>query len=100
MAVGRRPLHIPRCWPTLTVWKGGAFLMTTNLRLYASRFSSLPPAFVFAFALLLSAAIPQTAIAVDSLAYSFESDLQGFQANGGGTTVTQDTIGIQMAPSR
>ena len=67
--------------------------MTTNLRLYASRFSSLPPAFVFAFALLLSAAIPQTAIAVDSLAYSFESDLQGFQANGGGTTVTQDTIG-------
>lgn len=36
---------------------------------------------------------PNRAIAVDTLAYSFEDDLQGFGANGGGVTITQDTIG-------
>src|SRR5580765_902164 len=32
-------------------------------------------------------------LAIDALAYSFETDLQGFHGNGGGTTITQDTIG-------
>lgn len=36
---------------------------------------------------------PTTALAQGSLAYSFESDLQGFGPNGIGITVTQDTIG-------
>ncbi len=31
--------------------------------------------------------------ASDTLAYSFENDLQGFGPNGGGVTVTQDTVG-------
>ena len=31
--------------------------------------------------------------AQDTLVYSFEADLEGFVANGGGITVTQDTIG-------
>jgi hypothetical protein len=36
--------------------------------------------------------------AVDSLAYSFETGLQGFGPNGGGTTITQDTIGATDGP--
>lgn len=36
---------------------------------------------------------PYRAAAVDTLAYSFEDDLQGFGANGGGVAITQDTIG-------
>jgi hypothetical protein len=68
--------------------------MTTNAWPYASRISRYwGPTFVGAFAWLLTAAVPQNAVAVDSLAYSFEDDLEGFHANGGGTTVTQDTIG-------
>jgi hypothetical protein len=46
-----------------------------------------------AFTVALLAALPQYAMAVDALAYSFENDLQGFHPNGLGTTITQDTIG-------
>src|SRR4051794_29693835 len=46
-----------------------------------------------AFTVSIVAALPQYAMAVDALAYSFENDLQGFHPNGLGTTITQDTIG-------
>jgi hypothetical protein len=45
---------------------------------------------------LVAAAIlspPSKTQAADTLVYSFESGLEGFQPNGLGTTVTQDTIG-------
>src|SRR5690348_7023530 len=70
--------------------------MSTNLRLCFARtfrFHRFSPALILAAGLLLSTSFSRTAFAVDQLAYSFESDLQGFHANGGGTTVTQDTIG-------
>jgi hypothetical protein len=45
---------------------------------------------VAAVAVILSTCSAQAA---DTLAYSFEPDLEGFEFNGAGTTVTQDTIG-------
>jgi hypothetical protein len=39
------------------------------------------------------------AAAADTLVYSFETDLEGFAANGGGVTVTQDTIGVTNGAS-
>ena len=48
---------------------------------------------IFLLAALALFVVHRPAFAIDQLAYSFESDLQGFHNNGGGTTVTQDTIG-------
>src|SRR6476646_2347777 len=42
---------------------------------------------------LLVFLIADRAGANPNLAYSFETGLQGFAPNGGGTTITQDTIG-------
>lgn len=44
-------------------------------------------------ALIIAALIANRGLAQDTLAYSFETDLEGFVANGAGITVTQDTIG-------
>ncbi|HEX4413944.1 MAG TPA: PEP-CTERM sorting domain-containing protein [Lacipirellulaceae bacterium] len=67
--------------------------MNTNLRptyFSISLFSRAALIFSPAIVLLASASI---SFASDTLAYSFENDLQGFAGNGGGITVTQDTIG-------
>lgn len=51
------------------------------------------PVLLVVLSLSIASALTRSAPAIDALAYSFENDLQGFGPNGGGITITQDTIG-------
>jgi hypothetical protein len=65
--------------------------MNTNQRCL---FFSASPKIVLSIAAAFATCFGSSAaLAVDMLGYSFETGLDGFAANGGGTTVTQDTIG-------
>jgi hypothetical protein len=65
--------------------------MNTNQRCF---FISALPKIVLSIAAAFAAFFgPSAAHAVDMLGYSFEAGLDGYAPNGGGVTVTQDTIG-------
>jgi len=68
--------------------------MRTNPWSVASPINALSMRLISVLAVIvLGGACTSAACAQGTLAYSFESDLEGFGPNGGGVTLTQDTIG-------
>jgi hypothetical protein len=65
--------------------------MNTNLRCFF--FSASPKIVLSIVATFATFFGPRAALAADALGYSFETGLDGYAPNGGGITVTQDTIG-------
>jgi len=64
--------------------------MNTNLRCF---FFSTLPKFVLSIAAAATFFGPRAALAADALGYSFEAGLDGYAPNGGGITITQDSVG-------